>query len=150
MSIATHIPEAELVHYARCGESHPHLKECAFCREQLEQLRELLVDVERVLDGQVGSSPRHFRLAAQSASNAVADIIWRQTWYLDEGRIVIRVVEDSREGVLVGYFLGDRHPGDVVHIRFSDLDRSFSPDAEGRFIIGPSSIEIEPMSAFIE
>ena len=150
MLIAEHIPEAQLVQLARSGEAHAHLTECVFCREQLEQLRELFGDEQRSIDAQPGSPERKFRLAAQSAPDIADDIVWRQTWYLDDGQIVVRVVEDSREGVLIGYLLADPLPEEGLRVRFSDIDAAFVPDADGRFVIGPASIEIEPMLVLIE
>lgn len=140
-----HIPEPELVQIARDGGNHPHCDDCACCREQLAQIRQMLEDVAPPQSAE-GAQAKPFRLAAQGAAPAVEETRWRQTWYLEDGGVVLRVVENHREDLLVGYLLCDsgRLPG--LRVRFSGIDEDFLPDAEGRFVIGPSSIEIEPMS----
>ncbi|MDT8323372.1 MAG: hypothetical protein RRA94_04600 [Bacteroidota bacterium] len=140
----THISEAELVQLARDGGPHSHCDNCAFCREQLEQLRSML-QASAPSPG-ANTMPKDFRLAAQSTPPVSEKIRWRQTWYLEDGVVVLRVVEDCRENQLIGYLLCAEDRLAAMRVRFSGIDTSFVPDAEGRFVIGPSSIAIEPMS----
>ncbi len=89
--------------------------------------------------------PDRFRLAAQGGSEHLEELVWRQTWYLEEGQVVIRVVEDTEEALLLGYVLCNPDRLSTLRIRFSGLEQSFLPDPAGRFVIGPASIDIEPM-----
>ena len=144
-----HIPEVELIQLARTDGSHPHCATCAFCKEQLEQLRSMLMTESPPLP-ESSPAPDRFRLAAQGGSEEVEELIWRQTWYFEEGQIVLRVVEDPEEGLLIGYVLCDSDRLSTLRIRFSGLEMSFLPDPAGRFIIGPASIDIEPMSVQLQ
>jgi len=146
----SHIPELRLIQLARSGEDHPHLVECAFCREQYEALRTILLGAPVRFDGSQPSKDQPFRLAAQTGQTAREAQRWRQTWYLEDGALVIRVLEDVDTDQLVGFCISDPRRYPRLRIRFSDIPDSFSPDAQGRFIIGPATIEIEPMRVYIE
>jgi len=144
-----HMSEAELVQLARSGGTHPHCDACAFCREQLLQLRDMLGGTGAAEVDESGT-PAQFRLAAQSFEQVDSDTRWRQTWYLEDGAVVLRVVEDRRESALDGYLLCAPERLQNMQVRFSGIEECFRPDSEGRFRIGPSSIEIEPMSVLLE
>ena len=144
-----HIPEPELIQLARTGGAHPHCAECAFCSEQLTQLRSMLGQEQFPLPGQ-RPPPDRFRLAAQGGAEEIEELIWRQTWYFEEGQIVLRVVEDPEEDVLLGYVLCDPERLSTIRVRFSGLETSFLPDPAGRFVIGPPSIDIEPMTVQLQ
>ena len=134
---------------ARDGRTHPHCDVCAFCREQLEQLRDLMQGrMQGSAEGE-GAVRRSFRLAAQSNVGTFEGIRWRQTWYLEDGALLVRVVEDTAEHLLIGYCLCDpaRLPG--LRLRFSGIDGIFVPDATGRFILGSAGIDVEPMHVMI-
>jgi hypothetical protein len=145
----THMSEAELVQLARSGGTHPHCDVCAFCREQLAQLRAMRDHVDAAGEAD-GATLMQFRLAAQGAPQVTEDTRWRQTWYLEDGAVVLRVVEDRREQMLTGFLLCAPERLETARVRFSGIAESFRPDSEGRFTIGPSSIDIEPMSVQLE
>jgi hypothetical protein len=146
----SHLSELRLVQIARSGEDDPHLYECAFCREQYDALREMLLGAPQ--EQRAGTHPgdSSFRLAAQSEADTDEDQRWRQTWYLEDGALVIRVIEETEKQRLTGFCIGDPERYAALRIRFSGLQDVFTPDAQGRFDIGPSSIEIEPMRVDIE
>lgn len=145
-----HLSELRLVQIARSGEDDQHLHECVFCREQYDALREMLLGAPHEGERDEGSDEQSFRLAAQSDTETDNEQRWRQTWYLEDGALVIRVIEDTRTQHLTGYCIGDPERYPALRIRFSGLQDVFVPDAQGRFDIGSSSIEIEPMRIEIE
>ncbi|MBN1446916.1 MAG: hypothetical protein JXA28_03210 [Bacteroidetes bacterium] len=146
----SHLPELRLIQLARSGEDHPHLAECAFCREQYEALREMLLGAPAERGESIPHDDRSFRLAAASEPMTTEVQRWRQTWYLEDGALVLRVLEDRDVQQLIGFCIGDPHRYAHLKIHFSGIARSFTPDAQGRFEIGPSSLEIEPMRVHIE
>ena len=145
-----HLSEIRLVQIARSGEDDPHLHECVFCREQYDALRGMLLGAPHERAAESPGGDQSYRLAAQSETDTDEDQRWRQTWYLEDGALVIRVIEDIGEQRLTGFCIGDPGRYGGLRIHFSGLKDVFTPDAQGRFDIGPSSIEIEPMRVEIE
>ncbi len=137
-----HISLERLVTLALRGETDPHLSKCSFCREQLAFLRDLEDEVQE--DGQF-EAPGVFRLAAATHTDS-GSLDLRRTWYLEDDQALVRVFEDRMRHLLIGSLLVDPKLYGVVRLRFSGLDREFIPDKDGRFDIGPSGIDIEPMA----
>lgn len=155
-----HLSDIALIALAARRGSHPHIEACAWCREQYEALC-ALDDFEHAGSGgdasgdESGADPatigmnRPFRLAAQSDVEMDQALVLRQTWYLDEGRVIVRVFEEEKNS-LVGYVICAPERLAVLRLRFSGLDASFEPGHDGRFLIGGAEIPIEPMSVTIE
>jgi hypothetical protein len=140
-----HLDAALLISIAAGKRTHPHIEGCAFCREQVEELRSLAQFEKQTSDSQ--QEPDTYRLAAMSMSVAEAqpELRLRHTWYLEEGDILLRVFEDRIHDQLLGYIICDTELLSRVRIRFSGIDKEYAASEDGSFSIGPSSIDIEPM-----
>ncbi len=149
MSGSRHLSPARLVSLASGRQTHPHLESCAFCREQYDMLAEL--DEQQTVETPSGDSTAiPFRLAAQSFVQEAASQRLRQTWFLENGNVLIRVFEESAHERLVAYVIceTDRFAG--LRIRFSGIDEVFRPADDGSFIIGGNDIAIEPMTVELD
>jgi hypothetical protein len=153
-----HLSDIALIVLAARRGSHPHIESCAWCREQYEALL-ALEDIAQAEDaaetsgekaeaGFAGTN-RPFRLAAQNAVEMDQDLVLRQTWYLDEGSVIVRVFEENKE-YLVGYVICDPARLADLRLRFSGIDQLFTPAHDGSFRIGSATIPIEPMAVEIE
>ncbi len=153
-----HLSDIALIVLAARRGSHPHIESCAWCREQYEALlaiedmeqaeSETEASGEEASAGFAGTN-RPFRLAAQSSVGMDQDLVLRQTWYLDEGRVIVRVFEENKEH-LVGYVICDPARFAELRLRFSGIDQLFAPAHDGSFRIGSVTIPIEPMAVEIE
>jgi len=152
-----HLSDIALIVLAARRGSHPHIEACAWCREQYEALlalddmehagSEMRTDGEEAGAGFAGTK-HPFHLAAQSAAEMDQDLVLRQTWYLDEGRVIVRVFEENKE-YLVGYVICDPARFAELRLRFSGIDQLFTPAHDGSFRIGSATIPIEPMAVEI-
>ncbi len=149
-----HLSDIALIVLAARRAPHPHIEACAYCREQyealiaMEDLDEAHSNAPRQ-DTDDSVSQRPFRLAAQSNVDMDTEIILRQTWYLDEGRVLLRVFEE-RSHLLIGYVICAPERLSTLRIRFGGLESVFTPGSDGSFLIGSADIPIEPMQVTIE
>lgn len=147
----THLSDMALVVLAASRKSHPHLDSCSYCREQYQaliEMEEFEADAKtNATDARSGDS--RYRLAAQSGAEMEAGLVLRQTWYLDEGRVLLRIFEEDGTR-LIGYLIcaPERLPN--MRVRFSGLDESFVPAADGSFVIGSAALPVEPMAVTLE
>ncbi|MFZ1729084.1 MAG: hypothetical protein WBQ23_02650 [Bacteroidota bacterium] len=149
-----HLSEIALVVLAARRAPHPHIESCSWCREQYETLitmedMEGEEDVEEPATAAAHSVNGNFRLAAQSNIETDSALILRQTWYLDEGKVLLRVFEEAPNG-LVGYVICESERLHRLRVRFSGITDPFSLNADGSFRIGSSDIPIEPMTVTLE
>ena len=147
----THLSDMALVVLAASRKSHPHLDSCAYCREQYRTLIEM-EEFEAEADMKAPDAKTEvarYRLAAQSDVQMDADLILRQTWYLDEGRLLLRVFEEDGTR-LIGYVICAPERLAKLRVRFSGIDKSFVPASDGSFVIGSVALPIEPMAVTIE
>jgi hypothetical protein len=146
-----HLSDIALVVLAASRKTHPHLSECAYCREQYEALvaMEELEEAEAEIAENPEAAAGRYRLAAQSGMEADVGLLPRQTWYLDQGRVLLRVFEEHAER-LIGYVIcaPERLPG--MRIRFSGIEESFVPGPDGSFVIGEAELPIEPMTVTLD
>lgn len=150
-----HLEMHEIFRLAMTGEHHEHLDSCSFCRNEFDDALELLqseassASVYQQADQQWSIGHRQYRLAAQDADLAVADTHVRRTWYLENGSVVLRVMEDPERGILYGHLIVAPERFSTIAIRFSGIEADFHPDQKGIFEIGPAAIEIERMEAVL-
>jgi hypothetical protein len=149
--IMHHLSLEEIIELAATGGEHPHLAACAFCREQLEAMQ-ALENFDAQTDDEAGSADIPVNVYRLAAATPATDetIRLRRAWFLENGTVVVRVMEDAGDGTLVGFVLSDPSQHADIRIRFSGLEHVFTPDASGRFVIGPSSIDIESMDANLD
>lgn len=150
----SHLTDIALIVLATGRKTHPHLESCTYCREQYDALLEMeeLRYSEKDIPGNIAAEPSQtngFRLAAQSDVGTDSDLVLRQTWYLDEGRVLLRVFEEEAN-VLVGYVLCAPERLPSLRFRFSGIDNVFIPSKNGSFVIGDPDIPIEPMAVTFE
>lgn len=146
-----HLSDMALVVLAASRKSHPHLDSCAYCREQyttLIEMEEFEAEAD-VKPTQMKAEVSRFRLAAQSDVEMDADLILRQTWYLDEGRVLLRVFEEDGTR-LIGYVICAPERLAKLRVRFSGIDKRFVPASDGSFVIGSVSLPVEPMAVTLE
>lgn len=149
-----HLSDIALIVLAARRAPHPHFENCAWCREQYETLI-AMENMESEDDAETHSSALNhaatesFRLAAQSDIVMDADLVLRQTWYLDEGRVLLRVFEETPDR-LIGYIICAPERLSGLRIHFSGIAQTFIPAVDGSFLIGASNISIEPMSVTLE
>jgi hypothetical protein len=151
----THLEIHEILELAMRGTHHDHLDECAFCREEYDNAVELMSFEASALShsGSDADEPvewsRQFRLAAQDSDSPATDTHVRRTWYLENGTVVLRVMEDTERGMLYGHLIIDPSRVASISIRFSGIDQEYRPDTSGTFLIGSASIEIEKMDVLL-
>ncbi len=145
-----------LLSLARRGEPSAHMHACSFCREQfalamdfLSSAGEMMQESDAVPSEGSGYRQTAYRLAAQSSAAAVPQYRLRRTWYLNNNAAILRVIEDTLEQQLTGFFIAERSEDQHIRIRFDGIDREFVPDSNGVFEIGTSSIDIEPMKVIL-
>lgn len=150
MDGSAHLGAARMLELACARQTHPHLDTCAFCREQYEAL----VDIARLVATDSDSEPAvgetGYRLAAESETETHAELLPRQTWYLDGGNVLLRVFEERTHDRLVAYVICDPQRLPLLSFRFSGVDGVFHPAHDGSFVIGGSDIDIEPMTVSID
>lgn len=140
-----------LVVLAASRKSHPHLDSCSYCREQyraLIEMEEFEAEAEDNTSDE-GSEVSRYRLAAQSGVEMGVGLVLRQTWYLDEGRVLLRVFEEDSTR-LIGYIICAPERLANLRVRFSGIDESFVPASDGSFVIGSVSLPVEPMAVMLE
>lgn len=141
-----HLSDIALVVLAASRRRHPHIEVCTYCREQYEALLAMEEFEDAEADAPMAGAPgAAFRLAAQSELETNASLVLRQTWYLDQGNVLLRVFEEHGKG-LIAYVLCAPERLHRLRFFFSGLPGTFAADQEGRFAIGPASIAIEPMA----
>lgn len=138
-----HLTDIALLVLVASGQTHPHLDECAFCREQYEAL----IQMDRAARDTTpavpdGNAPHgSFRLAAQAAVDLPREhVVLRHTWYLAGGQVILRVLEE-RDGCLVGYVICEPERLATIRIRFSGIDTVFVPGVDGSFVIGNTAVD---------
>ncbi len=150
-----HLDVAELFRLVRIGAAHPHLSVCSFCREQFEEVREL--EEFRPESAEPALAPpwvsttarASYRLAAQDQELEKASHHPRRTWYLEDGAVVLRVMEDEQHARIFGHLIISPDRLATVRVRFSGIDKDFTPSADGVFDIGESALGIERMDAHL-
>jgi hypothetical protein len=145
-----HLSAVTLLTLASAQVTHPHLNECAFCREQYDALRD--IDTFAASDSNFGAGrdDMPYRLAAQSESETQAELLPRHTWYLDGGNVLLRVFEEQTHERLIAWVVCDPQRLPRLRFHFSDIDADFHAEEDGSFIIGSSDIDIEPMTVTFE
>lgn len=149
-----HLRIPEIIRLAMKGEYHTHFLDCAFCREQYEDALHLESFLEGVAEIQSADStaetpPSSYRLAAQSSDDVSNATYVRRTWYLEDGNVILRVMEDTEKQILYGHLVIDPERLATSVVRFSGIDMDFSPDDRGLFDIGSTSMEIERMEVAV-
>ncbi|MCZ7555789.1 MAG: hypothetical protein M5R41_05235 [Bacteroidia bacterium] len=147
---SAHLGTARLLDLANANGTHPHLDNCAFCREQYEALIAIARFVAPDVDSAVADGGTGYRLAAHSETETQAELLLRQTWYLDGGNVLLRVFEERAHDRLVAYVICDPQRLPLLSFRFSGVDGVFHPAHDGSFVIGGSDIDIEPMTVSID
>lgn len=146
-----HLSDIALIVLAASRKPHPHLDACAWCREQYEALIAMEdyeeADAETPVDG-AGEAPA-YRLAAQSDVEMESGLVLRQTWYLDHGNVLLRIFEERGER-LVAYVICAPERLHRLRFHFSGLPDSYVPGDDGRFIVGPVDLPVEPMTVTFE
>jgi hypothetical protein len=146
-----HLSAVALLTLASAQVTHPHLNECAFCREQYDALLE--IETHAVSDSSYGPGydDAPYRLAAQSETDTYVELLPRHTWYLDGGNVLLRVFEEQTHERLVAWVICDPQRLPQLRFRFSGIDADFHAEEDGSFIIGSSDTDIEPMTVtFVE
>ncbi len=142
-----------LLSIARRGQPSAHMDACSFCREQYELALDFLSSAGEVMETpgieDAGHRSVPYRLAAQTTASALPQYRLRRTWYLNNNAAILRVIEDTLEQQLTGFFIAERSEDQKIRIRFDGIDREFVPDSNGVFEIGTSSIDIEPMKVIL-
>ncbi|MDX9758394.1 MAG: hypothetical protein RBU27_04455 [Bacteroidota bacterium] len=147
-----HLTDIAILVLVASGQTHPHLDECAFCREQYEALRRIDEAERDTATSLPEAAEPHapFRLAAQGMVDAPGDhVALRHTWYLEGGRVILRVLEEQ-DGRLVGYVICTPERLPSIRIHFSGLDTVYVPSADGSFVIGDVGVAIDAMHVTLE
>jgi hypothetical protein len=142
-----------LLFLARRASPSAHMDDCCFCREQYELAIDFLSVAAGTGEDRAESAERgypnpglQYRLAAQTGELMIPQFRLRRTWYLKNNAVILRVIEDTQQQRLTGFFIAEREEDRQLRIRFDGIDGDFMPDSNGVFEIGAASIDIEPMN----